>query len=227
VPAHWSTFNGVISFTSFINATNSKFQYFDDGSQTGGFGPTRFYRLQLLDSPTNTSPFFLNSPGPLFYILPSVPFMVTNSAKDWDVPAQTLAYTVTNSLAANNVTINPLTGIISWTPDISLAGQTNVITTIVFDNGVPPKSATNTFNIVVTTNVPPIISSISIVANGVKFQWTAPTNEQFQVQWTTNLAQPSWQAFPNVITSATGNFSFVDTNTPLLLMKFYELILLP
>jgi hypothetical protein len=32
--------------------------------------------------------------------------------------------------------------------------------------------------------------------------------------------------FPNIITSATSNFGFVDTNTPLL-MKFYQLILLP
>jgi hypothetical protein len=153
--------------------------------------------------------------------------MFTNRAADWDIPAQTLTYFVTNSLSANNISINPLTGIISWTPNISLAGQTNVITTVVFDNGVPSKGVTNTFDVVVTTNIPPVISSIAIVANGVKFQWTAPTNEQFQVQWTTNLAQPNWQLFPNVITSTTGNFSFVDTNMPLLLMKFYELILLP
>jgi hypothetical protein len=227
VPAHWSTFNGVISFASSINATNSKFQYFDDGSQTGGFGATRFYRLQLLDSPTNTAPFFLNTPPAQFFAPPSVPFAFTNTAADWDIPAQTLTYFVTNSLSVNNISINPLTGIISWTPNISLAGQTNVITTIVFDNGVPSKGVTNIFDVVVTTNIPPVISSIAIVANGVKFQWTAPTNEQFQVQWTTNLAQPNWQPFPNVITSTTGNFSFVDTNMPLLLMKFYELILLP
>ena len=226
VPPHWNNFNGVISFTSFIAATNSEFQYFDDGSQTGGFGPTRFYRLLLLNSPTNTAPFFLNSPG-LFYAPPSVPFMFPNTAKDWDIPGQMLFYSVTNSLAANNVTINPLTGVITWTPDISLVGQTNVITTIVLDNGVPQQGATNMFNVVVTTNPPPVISSIAVVANGVEFQWTAPTNEQFQVQWTTNLAQPNWQVFPNVITSTTGNFSFVDTNMPLLLMKFYELILLP
>jgi hypothetical protein len=29
------------------------------------------------------------------------------------------------------------------------------------------------------------------------------------------------------ITSTTGSFSFIDTNMPLMLMKFYELILLP
>ena len=59
LPVTWTNFKGVISFTSFIAATNSEFQYFDDGSQTGGFGPDRFYRLQLLNSPTNTEPEFI------------------------------------------------------------------------------------------------------------------------------------------------------------------------
>ncbi len=56
----WKNFKGVISVRSFVTATNSLFSYFDDGSQTGGFGAMRFYRLQLLNSPTNTAPFFIN-----------------------------------------------------------------------------------------------------------------------------------------------------------------------
>ena len=75
-------------------------------------------------------------------------------------------------------------------------------------------------------------SSITINTNGVNFQWQAFTNEQFEIQWATNLLPPvSWTLFPNnlspeIITSTNGIFNFVDTNTPLL-MKFYELILLP
>ncbi len=226
-PANWINFNGVISDTTFIATANSEFQYFDDGSQTGGFGPTRFYRLLLLNSPTNTAPFFLNMPT-LFNINPTNSFAYTNTAKDWDIPAQTLTYAVTNSLADTNVIINPNTGVITWT-NVPLAGATNIITTTVTDNGVPPKSAVSVFTVVASTNLMslPSFGSIAIVANGVKFQWTAPTNEQFKVQWTTNLAPVNWHLFPDIITSTTGNFNFVDTNTPLLLMKFYELMLLP
>lgn len=228
VPPAWTNFNGVISFTSFIAGTNSQFQYFDDGSQTGGFGPTRFYRLLLLNSPTNTAPFFIYSPS-LFFAPASVPFLYTNSAKDWDIPPQILAYSVSATLAHTNVTIDPFNGLISWTPDPSLVGMTNFITTVVTDNGVPPKSATNTFEVIVTSNSVSVVTigSISVATNGMKFQWTAPANEQFQVRWTTNLANPNWQTFPNVITSPTINYSFVDTNMPLLVMKFYQLILLP
>jgi choice-of-anchor C domain-containing protein len=225
VPPNWNNFNGVISFASFITATNSKFQYFDDGSQTGGFGPTRFYRLLLLNSPTNTPPFFLNAPG-MLNASPLIPFVFTNSAKDWDVPAQTLTYAVTNSLIGTNlVTINPA-GVITWTPTAAQNGMTNLITTAVTDSGVPAQSVTNSFTIVVVA-APPAFSSITAGTNGVTFRWTALTNEQFQVQWTTNLVPINWHLFPNIITSVTGNFSFTDTNTPLLLMKFYQLILLP
>jgi hypothetical protein len=224
-PANWTSFNGVISAAS-VTATNGQFRYFDDGSQTGGFGSKRFYRLLLLNSPSNTAPFFLTAPG-LQQVPPSAPFLFTNAAADWDIPAQTLTYFVTNTLAATNLTINPVNGVISWTPGLLLAGQTNVIITTVTDNGVPPKSATNSFAVIVSTNLVPSFTSITFGAGGVRFQWTAITNDQFQVRWTTNLAPPSWQVFPGIITSSTGTFSFVDTNTPLLLMKFYQLILLP
>jgi len=231
VPSNWRNFNGVISAQSssaHLVLTNGEFQYFDDGSQSGGFGPTRFYRLLLLKSPTNTAPFFLYSPT-LFFAPTSVPFVFTNAAADWDIPAQLLTYSLTNTLASNNVTINPATGVITWTPDPSLLGQTNFITTTVYDNGIPEKWATNVFAVVVSTNsaAAPSFGSIAIISNGVQFQWVAPPNEQFQIRWTPSLAPANWQTFPNIITSATGSYSFVDTNSPLSLMRFYQLILLP
>ena len=61
LPTTWNNFNGVISELAPNSPTNGLFQYFDDGSQTGGFGPTRFYRLLLLNSPTNTAPLFLHT----------------------------------------------------------------------------------------------------------------------------------------------------------------------
>jgi len=227
-PANWQNFNGVISLLAPHSPTNGLFQYFDDGSQTGGFGPTRFYRLLLLNSPTNTAPFFLNHPV-LFYALPSVPFVYINAAKDWDVPPQTLAYSVTNTLIGTNLVTITANGVIAWTPAVAQLGQTNWVTTTVLDSGVPAKMATSTFAILVTTNIPaaPPFSSIVASASGVTFRWTAPTNEQFQIRWTTNLVPISWHLFPDVITSPTTNFSFVDTNTPLLWLKFYQLILLP
>ena len=99
---------------------------------------------------------------------------------------------------------------------------------MVTDNGVPAKSVTNSFSVIVT-NAPtypvPVIGSV-VVSNGqVKLQWSGSTNEQFQVRWATNLNPPVvWNAFGVTITSTNGVFRFVDTNAPLL-MKFYQLLI--
>jgi hypothetical protein len=80
-----------------------------------------------------------------------------------------------------------------------------------------PPPATNTVS----------ISSIVSTNSGFRLVWSAPTNDQFNVRWTTNIVPPlNWVTFTNIITSTNGIFSFTDTNAPLL-MKFYELILLP
>jgi alpha-tubulin suppressor-like RCC1 family protein/subtilisin-like proprotein convertase family protein len=224
LPVTWTNFKGVISFTSYMAATNSEFQYFDDGSQTGGFGPTRFYRLQLLNSPTNTAPEFLLTPTNQI-ATPNVTLVVTNHARDWDIPAQTLSYVVTNSLAGTNVSTVDTNGVILWTPTTAQNGLTNFITTTVTDNGVPAKSATNTFMVVVVTVPVPLFSSVTINTNGINLQWMGTTNEQFDVQWTTNLLPPtSWMLFPGPITSTNGVFNYTDPNTNFL-MKFYQLIL--
>ena len=58
--------------------TNTQFNFFDDGSQTGGFGPMRFYRLILLATSTGST-----LPSQTNYIATvSVPFTVTNTATD-------------------------------------------------------------------------------------------------------------------------------------------------
>jgi len=65
--------------------------------------------------------------------------LTTNVVSDLDIPAQAL----TSSLfsAPNGMTINPTTGIISWTPAQTNSPSTNTVTVIATDNGTPPLSA--------------------------------------------------------------------------------------
>jgi subtilisin-like proprotein convertase family protein len=320
-PANWITFTNppVTSYnTNFpANATSAQFNFFDDGSQTGGFGPSRFYRLILLSSvvASNTPPVL--PPQIARIINPLNLLVVTNTATDAQSPPQVLTYTLTSTVAGTNApTINTNTGVITWTPDVSQAGTSNTITTIVTDNGTPNLTATNSFAVVVnpapdfssiiytngnflltwlaptndiftvqvatnlgsptvwqtiatnityagpvtptngwfsyldtgstvpfgslrfyrlvltgvttTAVVPPItISSITLTNGNFLLTWFAPTNDQFRVQWATNIVAPiTWTLFPGTNTSTTGTFTFLDTNTPLF-TKFYELILLP
>jgi hypothetical protein len=226
----WADFNGVVSYQQLVAGTNGQFKYYDDGSQTEGFDTTRYYRLEWLNSPTNTAPYFRGTPAAVYYVSPGVEFMYTNAAGDWDIPPQTLSYAITNSLTDTNVAVVDGDGIITWTPTWGQLGETDVITTTVTDNGVPAASVSDSFTVIVSTNtvvVAPTIGKITVGSGGVGFAWTAPASDQFELRWTTNLATTNWQFLPGPITSATTNYSYVDTNTPLSAMKFYQLILLP
>ncbi|MGB8368199.1 MAG: LamG-like jellyroll fold domain-containing protein [Verrucomicrobiia bacterium] len=96
------------------------------------------------------------------------------------------------------------------------------------------------FHLLTSTNVPAstniFISSITPTNIGGKFgfllQWSGPTNYQYEVQWTTNLAPAVWNTVLNpvinvVVTPTNGQYSFFDDGTltggfgP---MKFYRVL---
>jgi len=229
---NWTTFTNppVITYDTYISDTNSFFKFFDDGTQTGGvLDPIRFYRLilvQIISSGGNNNPpVFLISPL-TFYLNPLEPFAYTNSAVDPDI-GQTLTYTLASTIGGTNAaTINPTNALIKWTPLLTDAGNTNFLTTTATDNGVPPLSATNLILLIV--NPAPSISSVTLDTNGTTLQWLGATNQQFQVEWTTNLLPTiTWTIFPNIIMSTNGIFTFTDTNLPPVQSKFYQLLFYP
>jgi subtilisin-like proprotein convertase family protein len=85
--------------------------------------------------------------------------------------------------------------------------------------------------LVLTPYVPPVrITSITADTNGVRLQWLAPTNSQFQAQWTASLAPPAWNSFTNTLTSTNGAFSFLDDGSQsggLVGPRYYRLQQLP
>jgi hypothetical protein len=85
--------------------------------------------------------------------------------------------------------------------------------------------------LVVTPYVPPVlISNISLGTNGVLVQWLAPSNSQFQAQWTPALAPPAWTSLTNILTSTNGVFLFHDDGSQtagLAAPRYYRLLQLP
>ena len=232
-PPAWTTFTNppAVSYNTNFPAgpTNAQFNFFDDGSQTGGFGPTRFYRLILLSSPAPNTPPVL-PPQTTQTVDPLNLLTVTNTATDAQSPPQILTYVLSSPVTGANMPAIDTNGIITWTPDVSQAGTTNLFTTIVTDNGVPPMSATNSFSVIV--NPVPDISGIVFSNGGFLLTWFAPTNDIFQVQVATNLASPTvWLTFTNFVTytgpvtPTNGLFSFYDNGTqiPFGSIRFYRL----
>ena len=72
--------------------------------------------------------------------------------------------TLTYSLAAGaptNASVNPATGVFTWTPTEAQSPATNSISVIVTDSSSPPVSVTNTFTVfVIETNGPPVLAAI-------------------------------------------------------------------
>jgi hypothetical protein len=230
---NWTAFTNIVSYnTNFpVGPTNAQFNFFDDGTQFP-FGGLRFYRLILLSSgsSSNTPPVLPSQASRV--INPLNPLVVTNTATDSDVPAQTLTYSISSTVAGTNMpTINTNTGVINWTPMAAQTGTSNTITTIVTDNGVPPLSATNSFSVIVNP-VPPI-SGVAYTNGGFLLTWFAPTNDIFQVQFTDSLAPLNWTNIGNLVTYTNGPtitnglFTFFDDGTqyPFTGLRFYRLIL--
>lgn len=76
-----------------------------------------------------------------------VPYTFQIVASDLD-PTQTLSYSLTGTVPSG-ASINPTTGLFSWTPRENQSGITHNFTVRVADNGSPSQAATRTFQITV------------------------------------------------------------------------------
>jgi hypothetical protein len=85
--------------------------------------------------------------------------VVTNTATDPDLPANTLTYSLVS--APDGVLLDPSTGVLSWTPTEAQRPSTNFITLRVTDNGAPPLSDSASFTVVVNeANSSPEIAQV-------------------------------------------------------------------
>ncbi len=82
---------------------------------------------------------------------------VTNTATDPDIATEMLTFSLVS--APGNATLDPATGVFTWTPTEAQGPSTNVITVRVTDNGSPPLSDTRSFTIFVNeVNSAPILT---------------------------------------------------------------------
>ena len=244
-PANWQFFTNFIYYTGPPTPTNGWFSFFDDGSQTGGFGPQRFYRLLLVGSLAGGVP-QTNSvlTGGLDYFRVNVPTnadFATNTLLFAGAPVN--VWFATNPPPATNLflfsgTNGSYTLSTTGTPPLVPGGTYWLIVQ-------NPKSFTVTYGLEVdfhlqtAANIPITVSGITFTnlngTNGFLLTWLAPTNDVFQVQWSDTLSPANWQFFTNFIyytgppTPTNGWFSFFDdgSQTPpgLPPARYYRIVL--
>ena len=147
----------------------------------------------------NTAPTFIGTPVDRV-VSELTELIVTNAATDGDDPVNSLTYSLVNPPTG---AVIDLAGVITWTPTAEQGQSTNVITTVVTDNGNPALRATNSF--VVTVEVAaPRITSVTAADGFATITWTASEGRVYMVQYKDTLADPYWLDLPAAVT-ATGS----------------------
>jgi hypothetical protein len=84
---------------------------------------------------------------------------VTNQATDPDLPANALSFEL---LAGPfGLELDPLTGVVRWTPSEAQGPSTNVVVLKVSDDGAPPLCATNRFELIIReVNTAPVLGAL-------------------------------------------------------------------
>ena len=105
--------------------------------------------------------------------------LFTNSASDYDVPAQSLTFTLDPGYPSG-ASVDPSTGVFAWPTTLAQAGTTNPITVRVTDNGTPALSDTRTFHVALLA--PPTFQSVTAASNRVTLSWSAIQGATYRVQ---------------------------------------------
>lgn len=116
--------------------------------------------------------------------------LVTNTASDSDLPAQTLTFSPAASLPAN-ASLNSASGVFSWRPHVSQANTTNLIQVQVTDNGSPNLSATNAFSVVVNSVTNPVVGGVTFAPGQITMTVNGPQGPDYTFLTSSNLL--SWQ----------------------------------
>jgi hypothetical protein len=216
LPAH-GVLSGTPPMMSYQPATNyfgpDSFTFrVNDGSLTSAVATVSLAITNVNDAP------LLPTLGPVFTGV-LMPVVVTNEAADVDSAG--LNYSLLNSGGAS---VSP-DGIISWTP--ASGPQTNHITTVAADDGFPVLSVTNSFMVVVTNSVPPlVILGIEVTESNAVVTWGAISNLTYRLEYLNDITDTNWApSLPDII--AAGDTASATNLTGGEPARFYRVRLVP
>jgi hypothetical protein len=148
--------------------------------------------------------------------------IVTNEVTDPDTPPSFLRFSLPSG--PMGATLDPVTGVFQWTPAFDAALSTNQVVVRVTDDGLPPLSDENDFQIVVLPT--PMLGGITIDQSRVEFSWIAAPGTRYRILYTENLTAPVWTNLTGDIT-ATGSVVTVTDDTGPAPQRFYRIQIVP
>jgi hypothetical protein len=142
----------------------------------------------------------------------------TNTATDADLPADTLAFTLT--VNPGGATITPA-GVFTWTAPAVLTPQTNSATVRVTDNGTPALSDAKPFTITVVP--PPTLSSAALTNGVMNLTWSTYPGKTYRIVYKQDLTAPDWT--PVGLDTVAAGYQLFSSDTNLVgQQRFYRVM---
>jgi len=190
----------------------------DNGSPS--LSATQIFTVFVLET-NNFAPVLASVADRLIYATTTL--IITNSATDDDLPANTLTYSLDPGAPAA-ASIEASTGIFSWAPEDADASTTNSITVRVTDDGTPSLSDTQSFSVTVIGR--PAIEHILLSNNVPTLDWTAIPGQGYRLQYTLQLENPTWLNVIGDVIATNSSASKTDPE-PTSTNRFYRVRVLP
>jgi hypothetical protein len=190
------------------------------GTVRSGIYGYSLWEFEVFGTPANTPPAL--APVAPQTILAGRTLLVTNSASDTDVPAPMLTFSLPQSPAG--ATIGPGSGIVAWRPTIAQSPSTQTVAVVVTDNGTPPLSATQTFNVAVIRPTNPVVGNATVTNGLLGFWINGNSGPDYTVLVSSNLT--SWAPIATN-TPASLPYFWSVTNSTFGPANFYRILLGP
>jgi len=171
---------------------------------------------------TNTAPRFQTIPDQT--IEPGQTLTFALQANDSDLPANHLTYRLL--AGPTGATLDPSTGVFVWTPASDQGNTNQTVTVEVTDDGVPPLSATTSFNLIVFRAPAPHLTGIAASGQSVTLKWEAVPGRHYRVQYTSDLASSNWLDLAGDVQAQDSTASKTD-ESGLQPQRFYRVRMLP
>jgi len=151
--------------------------------------------------------------------------LVTNSASDPDVPAQTLSWSLLSP--PEGLSIDTTNGLIRWRPTMSQSPATSTITLVVADDGMPSLSATQSFVVTLLHPAQPQMLLSTLSSGSFSLSVSGDSGPDYILETATDLAPVV--LWTPVLTNLTAIPLFLwtttaETNDP---RRFYRVRLSP
>ena len=107
---------------------------------------------------------------------------------------KTAYVTNTDDNAVSQYSIDPSSGVFTWTPPANQAPGTNSITVRVTDDGSPRMSDAKTFTVVVLAAAQLRVTGVIVSDNAVTMNWNTLLGKVYRVEYKDDLNQTSWNS---------------------------------